>query len=141
MLGMEDFSEAAVRVPGEGLNVEQRRLLSIRIELAARPAIFLFLDEPTSGLDSQSSLAIVRLLRKLTDHRQADLATIHQPSSVIFSEFDHLLFLAKGSRTVYFGELGDNSRTVLNYLEKHGNRPCEPSENPVDFILGLLLPE
>ena len=55
MLDMENFAEAVVGVPGEGLNVEQRKLLTIGVELAARPALLLFLDEPTSGLDSQSS--------------------------------------------------------------------------------------
>lgn len=49
MLNMEDFSEAIVGVPGEGLNVEQRKLLTIGVELAAKPALLLFLDEPTSG--------------------------------------------------------------------------------------------
>jgi ATP-binding cassette subfamily G (WHITE) protein 2 (PDR) len=29
MLNMEDFAEAVVGVPGEGLNVEQRKLLTI----------------------------------------------------------------------------------------------------------------
>lgn len=55
MLNMQDFAEAVVGVPGDGLNVEQRKLLTISVELAAKPAILLFLDEPTSGLDSQSS--------------------------------------------------------------------------------------
>ncbi|APA08596.1 hypothetical protein sscle_04g033660 [Sclerotinia sclerotiorum 1980 UF-70] len=49
MLNMEDFSEAVVGVLGEGLNVEQRKLLTIGVELAAKPALLLFLDEPTSG--------------------------------------------------------------------------------------------
>lgn len=49
MLNMQDFSEAIVGVPGEGLNVEQRKLLTIGVELAAKPALLLFLDEPTSG--------------------------------------------------------------------------------------------
>lgn len=47
MLNMEDFAEALVGSPGEGLNVEQRKLLSIRVELAAKPKLVLFLDEPT----------------------------------------------------------------------------------------------
>ena len=47
MLRMEDFAEAIVGVPGEGLNVEQRKLLTIGVELAARPKLLLFLDEPT----------------------------------------------------------------------------------------------
>ena len=81
MLGMEDFAEAVVGVPGEGLNVEQRKLLTIGVELAAKPKLLLFLDEPTSGLDSQSSWAICAFLRKLADHGQAVLCTIHQPSA------------------------------------------------------------
>ena len=47
MLKMEDFAEAVVGVPGEGLNVEQRKLLTIGVELAAKPKLLLFLDEPT----------------------------------------------------------------------------------------------
>ena len=39
MLNMRDFSEAVVGVPGEGLNVEQRKLLTIGVELAAKPAL------------------------------------------------------------------------------------------------------
>lgn len=53
MLNMSDFANAVVGVPGEGLNVEQRKLLTIGVELAAKPKLLLFLDEPTSGLDSQ----------------------------------------------------------------------------------------
>lgn len=49
MLNMEDFAEAVIGVPGQGLNVEQRKLLTIGVELAAKPALLLFLDEPTSG--------------------------------------------------------------------------------------------
>ena len=49
MLNMQDFSEAIVGVPGEGLNVEQPKLLAIGVELAAKPGLLLFLDEPTSG--------------------------------------------------------------------------------------------
>lgn len=47
MLRMEDFAEAIVGVPGSGLNVEQRKLLTIGVELAAKPKLLLFLDEPT----------------------------------------------------------------------------------------------
>lgn len=132
---MDDFSDAVVGIPGEGLNVEQRKLLTIGVELAAKPALLIFLDEPTSGLDSQSSWAIVGFLRKLADSGQAVLATIHQPSSILFQEFDRLLFLAKGGKTVYFGDIGHNSETLLNYFETHGARQCGESENPAEYIL------
>ncbi|KAH7137779.1 ABC-2 type transporter [Dactylonectria macrodidyma] len=94
-----DFADAIVGVPGQGLNAEQRKLLTIAVELAAKPKLLLFLDEPTSGLDSQSSWSICALLRKLSDAGQAVLCTIHQPSAILFQEFDRLLFLAKGGRT------------------------------------------
>jgi ATP-binding cassette, subfamily G (WHITE), member 2, PDR len=135
MLSMEDFSEAIVGNPGEGLNVEQRKLLTIGVELAAKPALLLFLDEPTSGLDSQSSWSIIAFLRKLADNGQAVLSTIHQPSAILFQEFDRLLFLAKGGKTVYFGEIGHNSKTLLEYFESAGARKCDDEENPAEYML------
>lgn len=129
MLNMKDFAEAVVGSPGEGLNVEQRKLLTIGVELAAKPRLLLFLDEPTSGLDSQSAWSICAFLRKLANNGQAVLSTIHQPSAVLFQQFDQLLFLAKGGKPVYFGEIGEQSRTLLDYFERNGARSCAPSEN------------
>jgi ABC-type multidrug transport system ATPase subunit/ABC-type multidrug transport system permease subunit len=71
LLEMSEYADAVVGVPGEGLNVEQRKRLTIGVELAARPALLLFLDEPTSGLDSQTSWAILNLLDKLKKNGQA----------------------------------------------------------------------
>lgn len=138
MLNMEDFANAVVGVPGEGLNVEQRKLLTIGVELAAKPKLLLFLDEPTSGLDSQSSWAICAFLRKLADAGQAVLCTIHQPSAILFQEFDRLLFLAKGGKTVYFGEIGENSSKLLNYFESNGARKCGDEENPAEYMLEIV---
>lgn len=138
MLGMEEFAGAVVGVPGEGLNVEQRKLLTIGVELAAKPALLLFLDEPTSGLDSQSSWSIISFLRKLASAGQAILCTIHQPSAILFQEFDRLLFLAKGGKTVYFGEIGENSHTLLEYFQGHGARDCGEDENPAEYMLEIV---
>ncbi|KAH9868944.1 hypothetical protein J1614_008021 [Plenodomus biglobosus] len=138
MLNMSDFSNAVVGVPGEGLNVEQRKLLTIGVELAAKPKLLLFLDEPTSGLDSQSSWSIIAFLRKLSNAGQAILCTIHQPSAILFQEFDRLLFLARGGRTVYFGELGHNSQTLLHYFKSNGARDCGEDENPAEYMLEIV---
>ncbi|KAJ9137096.1 Abc transporter [Pleurostoma richardsiae] len=138
MLNMEDFADAVVGIPGEGLNVEQRKLLTIGVELAAKPKLLLFLDEPTSGLDSQSSWAICNFLRKLADAGQAILCTIHQPSAVLFEQFDRLLFLAAGGKTVYFGDIGNDSRTLLDYFEAKGARKCGDKENPAEYMLEIV---
>ncbi|TVY46155.1 ZEB2-regulated ABC transporter [Lachnellula occidentalis] len=138
VLEMETYADAVVGVPGEGLNVEQRKRLTIGVELAAKPALLLFLDEPTSGLDSQTAWSICALLRKLADNGQAILCTIHQPSAILFQEFDRLLFLAKGGKTVYFGEVGENSKVLTDYFERNGSRKFGVDENPAEVMLEVI---
>ncbi|TGO54860.1 hypothetical protein BCON_0101g00320 [Botryotinia convoluta] len=138
VLEMEEYADAIVGVPGEGLNVEQRKRLTIGVELAAKPALLLFLDEPTSGLDSQTAWSICALLRKLADNGQAILCTIHQPSAILFQEFDRLLFLARGGRTVYFGEIGEHSKVLTNYFERNGAHPCGDLANPAEWMLEVI---
>ncbi|GAB7352050.1 hypothetical protein MBLNU459_g2559t1 [Dothideomycetes sp. NU459] len=138
LLDMEEYADAVVGVPGEGLNVEQRKRLTIGVELAAKPQLLLFLDEPTSGLDSQTSWAICDLMEKLTKSGQAILCTIHQPSAMLFQRFDRLLFLAKGGRTVYFGEVGQNSKILTHYFEKNGAHKCPEDANPAEWMLEVI---
>lgn len=104
LLEIEEYADAVVGVLGEGLNVEQRKRLTIGVELVAKPPLLLFVDEPTSGLDSQTSWAILDLLEKLSQAGQSILCTIHQPSAMLFQRFDRLLLLAEGGKTVYFGK-------------------------------------
>ncbi|KAM0276296.1 hypothetical protein ACHAQH_006885 [Verticillium albo-atrum] len=140
MLDMRAFADAVIGVPGEGLNVEQRKRLTIGVELAARPQLLLFLDEPTSGLDSQTSWSIIELIKKLTRSGQAVLCTIHQPSAILFGEFDRLLLLAPGGKTVYFGELGDSSKTLIEYMERGGAPGCPADANPAEWMLNVIKP-
>ncbi|ETN41430.1 uncharacterized protein HMPREF1541_03366 [Cyphellophora europaea CBS 101466] len=138
LLEMEDYADAVVGVPGEGLNVEQRKRLTIGVELAAKPQLLLFLDEPTSGLDSQTSWSILDLLEKLKNNGQAILCTIHQPSAVLFQRFDRLLFLQKGGKTVYFGPIGDRSKILTSYFERNGAPPCPTEANPAEWMLEII---
>ena len=137
-LGMSKYAEAMVGKIGRGLNVEQRKKLSIATELVAKPSLLLFLDEPTSGLDSESSWSIVQFLRALADSGQAILCTIHQPSATLFEVFDRLLLLKKGGKTVYFGDIGPNSSTMLSYFERNSGVKCGVSENPAEYILNCI---
>lgn len=138
LLEMEPYSDAVVGVAGEGLNVEQRKRLTIGVELVAKPKLLLFLDEPTSGLDSQTAWSICKLIRKLADHGQAILCTIHQPSAILLQEFDRLLFLQRGGQTVYFGDLGENCTALINYFEKYGSSKCPPNANPAEWMLEVI---
>ncbi|PLN79457.1 putative multidrug resistance ABC transporter [Aspergillus taichungensis] len=138
LLDMTEYADAIIGVPGEGLNVEQRKRLTICVELAAKPALLLFLDEPTSGLDSQTSWAILDLLDKLKKNGQAILCTIHQPSAMLFQRFDRLLFLQAEGRTVYFGEVGENSHIFIDYFVRNGRPPCPPDANPAEWMLDVI---
>ncbi|KAK9373652.1 ABC-2 type transporter-domain-containing protein [Lipomyces chichibuensis] len=138
MLGMQSYAEAIVGIPGQGLNVEQRKKLSIGVELASKPSLLLFLDEPTSGLDSQSAWAVVQLLRRLANAGQSILCTIHQPSATLFEQFDKLLLLKKGGQTVYFGDIGRNSQKLIDYFEGQGAPKCGEMENPAEYILNCI---
>ncbi|KAF9817918.1 hypothetical protein IEO21_03112 [Rhodonia placenta] len=133
MCGLEAYADAIVGT----LGVEQRKRTTVGVELVAKPSL-IFLDEPTSGLDSQSAWAIVSFLRKLADSGQSIVCTIHQPSAELFQVFDKLLLLRKGGQTVYFGDLGPQSSTVINYFERNGARPCEDTENPAEFMLDVV---
>jgi hypothetical protein len=39
-------------------------------------------------------------------HGREFTCTIHQPNAILFQQFDRLLFMAKGGKTVYFGDVG-----------------------------------
>jgi len=138
LLGMESYADAIVGVPGEGLNVEQRKRLTIGVELAAKPQLLLFLDEPTSGLDSQTSWSILDLIDTLTQHGQAILCTIHQPSAMLFQRFDRLLFLARGGKTVYFGDIGEKSSILSSYFERNGAPKLPLDANPAEWMLEVI---
>ncbi|KXS19841.1 hypothetical protein M427DRAFT_52687 [Gonapodya prolifera JEL478] len=136
LMGLHEIADALVGKleTGVGINLTDRKRVAIAIELCARPEL-LVLDEPTSGLDTYAAFQIIRLLRKLADKGLSILCTIHQPSAILFEHFDDLMLLAKGGKTLYFGEIGPQSRTVTSYFERYGAAPFDSSENPAEYIL------
>lgn len=118
--------------------MEQRKRLTIGVELVAKPNLLFFLDEPTSGLDSQTAWSIMDLIRKLANNGQAILCTIHQPSAILFEQFDRLLLLGKGGKTMYFGELGNDCQTMTSYFERNGAQSCDPTRNPAEWMLECI---
>ncbi|KAL8796510.1 MAG: hypothetical protein Q9195_001184 [Heterodermia aff. obscurata] len=138
LLEMRDIAGATIGKTGAGLNQEQRKRVTIGVELASKPELLMFLDEPTSGLDSAAAFNIIRFLRKLADSGQAILCTIHQPSAVLFEYFDELLLLKSGGRVVYHGSLGKDSREMISYFERNGARKCPPDANPAEYMLDAI---
>ncbi|KAG6256961.1 hypothetical protein E4U23_000113 [Claviceps purpurea] len=138
LLEMRDIAGAVIGEIGQGLDSEQRKRLTIGVELASKPELLMFLDEPTSGLDSGAAFNIVRFLRKLADAGQAVLCTIHQPSAVLFEHFDELLLLKSGGRVVYHGPLGEDSRELIDYLEGNGASKCPADANPAEYMLNAI---
>lgn len=134
---MEDIADAIIGDPTIGLPVADRKRVTIGVELAAKPQLLLFLDEPSSGLDSQSAFNIVRFLKKLAGAGQAILCTIHQPNASLFENFDRLLLLERGGRTVYFGEIGEDAAVLREYLRKNGAQ-CPTDANPAEYMLEAI---
>ncbi|KAH7271712.1 hypothetical protein B0J15DRAFT_509767 [Fusarium solani] len=87
LLELHDLADTLIGEVGAGLSVEQRKRVTIGVELSAYNT--------------------VRFLRKLAGVGQAVLVTIHQPSAQLFAQFDTLLLLAR-AKTVreYFGRYG-----------------------------------
>ncbi|EHK99732.1 putative ABC transporter G family member 14 [Glarea lozoyensis 74030] len=139
LLEMQDIENCLIGTSsGAGLSVEQRKRLTIGVELVSKPTILLFLDEPTSGLDGQAAFNIIRFLKKLASAGQAILVTIHQPSAQLFSQFDTLLLLAKGGNTVYFGDIGDGASTVKDYFEHEASSaPPKTGDDGFEFAMPL----
>uniref|UniRef100_A0A7S1V0Y6 ABC transporter domain-containing protein n=1 Tax=Grammatophora oceanica TaxID=210454 RepID=A0A7S1V0Y6_9STRA len=123
-----------------GLSFEQRKRLSIAVELAASPSL-IFLDEPTSGLDSRAALLVCRALRVIANTGRTVIATIHQPSLAVFQLFDDLLLLKKGGKTVFFGDMGEDCKNLVNYFESTGAANIDKGENPANWMLKVITEE
>ena len=129
LLELQELSDALIL----SLGVEQRKRVTIAVELAAKPNL-LFLDEPTSGLDSQSAFTIVRFLKKLAAAGHGIICTIHQPSSLLIQQFHMILALNPGGNTFYFGPVGDDGSAVSKYFADRGVY-CPTHKNIAEFIL------
>ena len=91
---LEEIKDAMVGVPGQsGLSTEQRKRLTVAVELVANPSI-IFMDEPTTGLDARAAAIVMRAVKNVAETGRTIVCTIHQPSIDIFEAFDevHIFF-------------------------------------------------
>ncbi|XP_078149902.1 pleiotropic drug resistance protein TUR2-like [Carex rostrata] len=118
-----------------GLSTEQRKRLTIAVELVANPSI-IFMDEPTSGLDARAAAIVMRTVRNTVNTGRTVVCTIHQPSIDIFESFDELFLLSKGGQEIFFGPLGHNSCHLVEYLEAiQGIKKIRDGYNPATWMM------
>jgi ABC-type multidrug transport system ATPase subunit len=88
LVELDVLRNAMVGLPGvDGLSTEQRKRLTIAVELVSNPSI-IFMDEPTSGLDARAAAIVMRAVRNTVNTGRTVVCTIHQPSIDIFESFD-----------------------------------------------------
>jgi ABC-type multidrug transport system ATPase subunit len=105
LVELDVLRDALVGLPGvSGLSTEQRKRLTIAVELVANPSI-IFMDEPTSGLDARAAAIVMRTVRNTVNTGRTVVCTIHQPSIDIFESFDEVLLsssLAPSQQLIIF---------------------------------------
>ncbi|GAB4850285.1 transcription factor [Ancistrocladus abbreviatus] len=136
LVELDNLEDALVGLPGvTGLSTEQRKRLTIAVELVANPSI-IFMDEPTSGLDARAAAIVMRTVRNTVDTGRTVVCTIHQPSIDIFEAFDELLLMKRGGQVIYFGPLGRNSQKLIDYFEAIVGVPkIKENYNPAAWML------
>lgn len=92
---LDKIKDMLVGIPGvSGLSTEQRKRLTIAVELVANPSI-IFMDEPTSGLDARAAAIVMRAVKNVVNTGRTVVCTIHQPSIDIFESFDEVILIRK----------------------------------------------
>ncbi|XP_042517769.1 ABC transporter G family member 36-like [Macadamia integrifolia] len=136
LVELDNLRDAIVGLPGiTGLSTEQRKRLTIAVELVANPSI-IFMDEPTSGLDARAAAIVMRTVRNTVDTGRTVVCTIHQPSIDIFEAFDELLLMKRGGQIIYAGPLGRNSQKIIEYFEAIPGVPrIKENVNPAAWML------
>ncbi|KAG7637916.1 ABC transporter G family member 31 [Arabidopsis thaliana] len=141
LVELDTLRYALVGLPGTtGLSTEQRKRLTIAVELVANPSI-IFMDEPTSGLDARAAAIVMRTVRNTVDTGRTVVCTIHQPSIDIFEAFDELLLMKRGGQVIYGGKLGTHSQVLVDYFQGiNGVPPISSGYNPATWMLEVTTP-
>ncbi|KAL2539838.1 ABC transporter G family member 34 [Abeliophyllum distichum] len=141
LVELNPLRDALVGLPGvDGLSTEQRKRLTIAVELVANPSI-IFMDEPTSGLDARAAAIVMRTVRNTVNTGRTVVCTIHQPSIDIFEAFDELLLMKRGGQVIYAGPLGHHSSQLIEYFQSvPGVSKIKEGYNPATWMLEISTP-
>ncbi|CAL0325454.1 unnamed protein product [Lupinus luteus] len=133
---LDDIKDCLVGIPGQsGLSTEQRKRLTIAVELVSNPSI-IFMDEPTSGLDARAAAVVMRAVKNVVGTGRTTVCTIHQPSIDIFETFDELILMKSGGQIIYSGTLGYQSSKLIEYFQSIPGVPkIKDNYNPATWML------
>ncbi|EEE53001.1 hypothetical protein OsJ_35688 [Oryza sativa Japonica Group] len=136
IIELDEIRDALVGTPGvNGLSREQRKRLTIAVELVSNPSI-VFMDEPTSGLDARAAAIAMRAVKNVAETGRTVVCTIHQPSIEIFEAFDELMLIKRGGELIYAGPLGQHSCKVIQYFQSIPGVPkIKDNYNPSTWML------
>jgi ABC-type multidrug transport system ATPase subunit len=115
----------------KGCSGGEKRRTSLGVQLLSNPSL-LWLDEPTTGLDSTSAYQVVKTLQNLARKGRTIIVTIHQPRSEIWSLFDNVILLTRGS-PAYAG----SAKECLSYFAKLGHE-MPPFTNPAEHLIDIV---
>ncbi|CAI8614747.1 unnamed protein product [Vicia faba] len=133
---LDDIKDNLVGIAGQsGLSTEQRKRLTIAVELVSNPSI-IFMDEPTSGLDARATAVVMRAVKNAVGTGRTTVCTIHQPSIDIFETFDELILMKSGGKIIYNGMLGHHSNRLIEYFQSIPGVPkIKDNYNPATWML------
>ena len=130
-LGLKECADTKIgNSQHKGCSGGEKRRVSIGVQLLSNPSV-LFLDEPTTGLDATSAFQLIRTLKGLAQKGRTIITTIHQPRSEIWSMFDGLVILTRGS-PVYSGKAAD----CIPWFKTLGME-LPPFVNPAEFLIDI----
>lgn len=115
----------------KGCSGGEKRRTSLGVQLLSNPSL-LWLDEPTTGLDSTSAYQVVKTLQNLARKGRTIIVTIHQPRSEIWSLFDNVVLLTKGS-PAYTG----SAKECFRYFANLGHE-MPPFTNPAEYLIDIV---
>lgn len=133
-LCLKKCENTLIGIPGriKGLSGGEMRRLSFASEVLTNPPL-MFCDEPTSGLDAYMAQNIVEVMKQLTCQGKTIVATIHQPSSIVFNMFDRILLMGEG-RVAFFGTTDE----AMHFFQEKAQLPCPSNFNPADHFIHAL---
>ncbi|MBA0846878.1 hypothetical protein Goshw_008807 [Gossypium schwendimanii] len=141
LIELDEIKDALVGTCGvSGISTEQRKRLTIAVELVSNPSI-IFMDEPTTGLDARAAIVVMRVVKNIVSTKRTVVCTIHQPSIDIFEAFNEIILMKRGGQIIYSGELGQNSCNLIEYFEGiPGVSKIKENYNPATWMLEVTNP-